>query len=175
MMNKDIQKSVIEEIFRKGDVREDHHDGQNGLHRLAIEIPIEADIDVLIQRLRSINIKPERIFIMDDKYSIDWASQEVILLTNINDYKNIVNQFIGYVDYLNLGEWRVCIGMFEDDPIFGEYIKIKTTVSPVFNENTFDSSYDEPDIYDFRSSVNYEDKKYFENDNSTVNDGDMPF
>lgn len=174
-MNKNVQKGIIEKEFQRGEVREDHYDGKHGIYRLGIEIPMkEIKMSELENKLNELPIRPARLFLIGDNYCIDWGSQHYVVVKYLNEYADLIYDFIDYVDLLGFTEWKVCVGMLFDDPVeINDTLNDEISVS-VFSKKNFHSK-SEVETYDFRDKEN-DNKKYIivnnYDDLTPIDDGD---
>ena len=138
------QKELVLNEFRKERVREDHYNGNNVLCRLAISVKYDSDKerDEIVSLLKSIDIIPEFIIIYqkEREISVWWFSQMNNVIFDEKNYLRLIDEFIDYIINLNLDNWDIEMGMFDDDPIelnINEYENLEIVKNPKFNKENF--------------------------------------
>lgn len=143
-MNKNKQIQIILDEFNKDCVREEQYNGENVLTRLAICVLYKSEEEKkeILNILKSIDIKPEFIIIEESESEINvwWFSQQNNVIMNKNQYLRLIDEFIDYVDGLNLKEWTIELGMLDDDTTKLDYSSDKNleiVINPSFNRKNF--------------------------------------
>ncbi|MFR9289291.1 MAG: hypothetical protein ACLVL6_05975 [Clostridium paraputrificum] len=143
-MNKNEQKQIILDKFNNKEVREDQYNGESVLMRLAISILYKSDSERenIVKVLKNIDIKPEFIILEDSKSKINvwWFSQRNNVIMNKEQYLRLLDEFIDFVDGLNISEWIIDVGMFGDDTTELNYQvneNVEIIINPSFNRKNF--------------------------------------
>lgn len=138
------QKEMVLNEFRKERVRKDHYNGKNILTRLAINIKYNSDrkMNEIVSLLKEIDIRPGFIIIrqQERKIAVWWFSQQNNVILDEKNYLRLIDEFIDYLINLNLDDWDIEIGMFDDDPIelnINEYENLEIVKNPKFNKENF--------------------------------------
>lgn len=138
------QRELVLNEFRKERVRKDHYNGKNILTRLAINIKYNSDrkMNEIVSLLKDIDIRPEFIIVkqQERKIAVWWFSQQNNVILNEKNYLRLIDEFIDYLINLNLDNWDIEIGMFDDDPIelnINEYENLEIVKNPKFNKENF--------------------------------------
>ncbi len=143
-MNKNEQRQIILDKFNKNVVREDQYNGESVLTRLAIGILYKTDTEKenIVNLLKNIHIKPEFIILEERKSRINvwWFSQQNNVIMNKEQYLRLLDEFIDFVDELNIRDWFIEVGMFGDDTIELNYHSeenLEVVINPSFNRKNF--------------------------------------
>ncbi|MGG7179258.1 hypothetical protein ACQPU1_16935 [Clostridium paraputrificum] len=143
-MNRNEQRQIILDEFNKNVVREDQYNGENVIMRLAIIISYKSDTERedIVHVLKNIDTKPELIILEYRKSIINvwWFSQQNNVIMNKEQYLRLLDEFIDFVDGLNLREWFIEVGMFGDDTIGLNYHSeenLEVVINPSFNRKNF--------------------------------------
>lgn len=143
-MNKNEQKQIVLCEFNNDRVRGDQYNGENVLMRLAIYIYYKSDKEGedIVSLLKNIEIKPEFIILEESKSKINvsWFSQQNNVIMNKEQYLRVLDEFIDFVDGLNISEWVIDIGMFGDDTTKLNYHmeeNLDVVINPSFNRKNF--------------------------------------
>lgn len=143
-MNKKEQKQIVLDEFNNNRVRGDQYNGENVLMRLAIYIYYKSDKEGedIVRLLKNIEIKPEFIILEESKSKINvsWFSQQNNVIMNKEQYLRVLDEFIDFVDRLNISEWVIDVGMFGDDTSelnFHMDENLEVVINPSFNRKNF--------------------------------------
>lgn len=131
-------------------ITDDHINGENGLYRLAAYIPRntnETPSDVvefshfLKDILTELPIRPNRLFIHDDCYAIDWAAVGCQVLSSRAQYVQLLENFSKFLeeDYFCQLNIQVQLGSLSDSPsgTINDFFKKDINYSPTFNPECF--------------------------------------
>lgn len=147
------QRELVLNEFRKERVRKDHYNGKNILTRLAINIKYNSDrkMNEIVSLLKEIDIRAGFIIIrqQERKIAVWWFSQQNNVILDEKNYLRLIDEFIDYVIKLNLNNWDIETGMFDDDPIGYDINKcenIEVVLNPKFTQNNFGLN-GEPQVY----------------------------
>lgn len=138
------QRELVLNEFRKERVRKDHYNGKNILTRLAINIKYNSDrkMNEIVSLLKEIDIRAGFIIIrqQERKIAVWWFSQQNNVILDEKNYLRLIDEFIDYIINLNLDNWDIEMGMFDDDPIelnINEYENLEIVKNPKFNKENF--------------------------------------
>lgn len=158
------EREVIK-TFVNDEVRPDHYDCKNGLHRLSADLTcikgiklneIQPISDTAVEDIKlllsTINVPPANLFISHGSIEVDWAPNGFLAIKSKQDYLKLALEFASYIDSLDLFEFTINTGMFEDDPVeYDEYIeKIEKIQSPEFSSQNFGAVPKYMEVYDYR-------------------------
>lgn len=158
------ERKVIKTFINDG-VRPDHYDGKNGLFRLGAELNCvrgidldknglisDTDIEDIKLLLSAVDIPPSTFFIDDHCIYVDWTANGFLAIKSRKDYLKLALEFASYIDSLELFEFKVNTGMFDDDPVeYDEYTeKLRQIQLPEFTAENYGASYEEMIVHDCR-------------------------
>jgi hypothetical protein len=107
------------------DVRSDHYDGINAIYRLpaSVRIPegtcgdgLERLLKKLIKDLSELGVRPNRIYIHDDRIEIDWYPKGYQMVMNRGQYVGLLLEFAEFLNKSPIQELLIQDGYFGDDP-----------------------------------------------------------
>lgn len=163
-MTTNIQTAL--KVLEPGYVSEDHYDGVHPIYRLAAYVKLDKNWSAnrldryfryLYRKLSKLSVRPNVIFIWDDKIVIDWYPRGIQMVMNIGQYAGLVLQFAKFLDNCHVKGLEILIGCFDDDP--GDPVDYAThkdiNFFPEFNAECFGSN--RPiEIVDFSSGYWWE-------------------
>ena len=116
------------EMINGYEVNEDHYNGKNSIFRLAasynkffkpssISKEIDKTVRVLIKILENSSVIPSNIFLdFAGGITIDWYSNFNQVVTSIEQYTVLINEFISFIESLGIEGLAFQSGCLIDDP-----------------------------------------------------------
>ncbi|WP_440614950.1 hypothetical protein [Bacillus subtilis] len=107
------------------EARSDHYDGVNAIYRLPayVKIPegtcedgLERQLQKLIKDLSELSVKPNRIYIYDDKLEIDWYPKGYQMVMSRGQYAGLLLEFAEFLNNAPIPDLYIQDGYFGDDP-----------------------------------------------------------
>jgi hypothetical protein len=135
--------------------RTDHYDGINALYRVAAYVPIpmgsspdgiERQVKKLIKDLDQLSVRPNQIFIFDNKIEIVWYAKDYQMVMNRGQYLGLVFEFVDFLNNAPIQDIYLQSAFFSDDPddsvkgVSNDMINF----FPEFNQDCFGADPNEP-------------------------------
>ncbi|SHN33738.1 hypothetical protein [Gracilibacillus kekensis] len=151
-----IQKSNYElAISSLTYAREDHYDGINAIYRLAACVPIQKDssphgirrqLRRLIKDLLKLDVKPNRIFVHDDKLEISYYPKRFQMVMTRGQYTGLQLEFAEFLNKSSIRDLMIHDGCYRDDPEYSVKAVNNELINfyPEFNSQCFGARENEP-------------------------------
>lgn len=140
-MLKEREMKKIIMSFENGEVTEDVLNGRQTLCRLSVEIPISDNISEIIKMLKSISIRPEKLYIEKNICSIDWWTQKNLVILDKKNYLRLLDEFLSYIETLGFDKYRFQSGCLQDilpNLDYDVYVNSNVVINPKFTKDNFD-------------------------------------
>lgn len=130
------------------EARSDHYDGVNAIFRLSAYLEmddsyLEEDYAEYLERniesLAKLSVRPNRIYICDSKFEIDWYPKGFQMVLTRGQYSGLILEFAEFLNNIQFPNIYINNGSFGDDPERAVRSVNNATVNffPEFNSSCF--------------------------------------